>query len=497
MKLTQSISFKLIAAALSVVIVVVLAFGVYDYQVQSKRLKSRQQTQLSLMEARLQLSLPAAMWNFEQDQMQRILDSEHKAEEVALLQIYNDSQEMVIESQGKATEEYRSVPLSYDEGGNVTELGQVRVYIDNSGIEEQLRNLAVNALIKGLLLAILLIGALYLLFNKLVIAPLSEVANALENIARGEGDLTQRLRVKRDDEIGVVASSFNAFVEKIQHLVQSMKEVVAQTLAIAQDVRDGTSAGQGHLEKQQIETDQVAAAITQMSSSAKEIAQNVQLTADAADHVSDDARKVSDIIKTSVSSINKLSEQLNQATGVVGSLESDVEGIVSVLEVIRSIAEQTNLLALNAAIEAARAGDQGRGFAVVADEVRALASRTQESTAQIQSTIEKLQNSAKSAVQVMERSQAQSKESVENARSSGESIKGILNSTEQITTMATQIATAVEQQSAVAEELSHNVNRIVSAGHDSLHQLEEMTHSSQRMNDNAEQLSGLAKQFKA
>ncbi|MFQ3195052.1 MAG: methyl-accepting chemotaxis protein, partial [Colwellia sp.] len=327
--------------------------------------------------------------------------------------------------------------------------------------------------------------------------PLSEVANALENIARGEGDLTQRLRVKREDEIGLVAESFNVFVDKIQLLVQSIQLSVKQTSEVSKNVYQASEASRGHLENQQSETDQVATAITEMSASAKEIAHNVQLTAGSADQANQDARAVSAIIKESIESINGLSDHLNEATNVVGALEDDVKGIVSVLDVIRGIAEQTNLLALNAAIEAARAGEQGRGFAVVADEVRALASRTQESTAQIQQTIERLQTGAKSAVHVMEDSQVKSKASVENALSSGESISSILSSTEQITEMATQIASAVEEQSTVAEELSSNVNRIVSAGHSSLEQLNAMTKNSQLMQSSSDELNKLTQQFKA
>ncbi|CUS49480.1 MAG: chemotaxis signal relay system methyl-accepting signal transducer [Idiomarinaceae bacterium HL-53] len=497
MKLKNSIAFRLIVATLTVVLVVLLASGFYDYFGQSKRLKERQENQLVLMESRLQLNLPGAMWNFEEAQMARILESEQQSTDVSLIQVYNDRDELVTASPGSRTDQSRTIELAYVEGDNSTPLGTARIYIDNSEIEATLAELAVATFIKGILLAGLLVAALHFLFNKMVVKPLSEVAGALENIASGEGDLTKRLTVNSEDEIGGVARSFNEFVDKIQQLVLTIQDTVKQAVRIAESVNNGTAAGRGYLEKQQIETDQVATAITQMASAAKEIAQSVQSTADAADGASNDAHKVSEIIQTSIASINQLSEQLNEATQVVGSLEDDVKGIVSVLEVIGSIAEQTNLLALNAAIEAARAGDQGRGFAVVADEVRALASRTQDSTAQTQSTVEKLQSSAKSAVQVMEQSQSQSQESVKHARSSGDSIQSILDSTGEITNMATQIATAVEQQSSVAEELSSNVNRIVEAGHDSLAQLQAMTQHAEEMQQTAEKLHQLARQFKA
>ncbi|AWL13088.1 Methyl-accepting chemotaxis protein PctB [Saliniradius amylolyticus] len=497
MKFTHSISFRLIIAVLAVVVLVVCASGIYDYTSQSQRLEQRLDSQLKLLESRLQLNLPGAMWNFEEQQIQRILDAEQKSDSVARLELYNDSGELTAKSPGSQTDDQRQIRLHYQDGEEKIPLGKVVLFVDYTTIDETLSSLALSTIVKGIILAILLLLALYFLVERIVLSPLSEVANALENISRGEGDLTQRLSVTKDDEIGKVALSFNEFVEKIQSLVLAIQDSVSEAVSNAQSVQSGTVTGRSHIEKQQSETDQVAAAITEMSSASKEIAQNVQNTADSADQVSKDAQRVSEIIENSVSSINGLSEQLNQATEVVASLENDVEGIVSVLEVIGSIAEQTNLLALNAAIEAARAGEQGRGFAVVADEVRALASRTQESTAQIQSTIDKLQSSAKSAVNVMEQSQKQSQESVEHASSSSESISGILDSTHEITGMASQIATAVEQQSTVAEELSHNVNRIVSAGQDSMNQLESMTDSAESMRKTAEKLAQLANQFKA
>lgn len=497
MKVTKSISFKVIFSALLIVTTLVISFGVYDYMAQSKNLKNKQKSQLSLVESRLKLNLPSAVWNYEEERMKGILNSEQQSEDIAFIEITNEAKDVISQSSGKKTSEVISFKLQHVEDGQSTSVGNVTLFIDSSSIERELSSLAFNIMLKAILLDVFLITAMSILFAKLVTKPLSYVANALENIARGEGDLTQRLRVKREDEIGLVAGSFNFFVEKIQLLVQSIQHSVQQTSEVSHNVYLASEASRGHLENQQEETDQVAAAITEMSASAKEIAHNVKLTADSAGQANQDAREVSAIIKVSIESINGLSKHLNEATTVVGALEDDVKGIVSVLDVIRGIAEQTNLLALNAAIEAARAGEQGRGFAVVADEVRALASRTQESTALIQKTIERLQLGAKSAVNVMEDSQVKSKASVENAESSGQSINSILSSTEQITDMATHIATAVEEQSTVAEELSHNVNRIVTAGHSSLEQLNAMTKNSEIMQDSADKLNILTQQFKA
>jgi methyl-accepting chemotaxis protein len=496
MRVTTSISFKLIFSALIIVTTLVISFGVYDYIAQSNHLKNKQKEQLSLVESRLKLNLPSAVWNYEEDQMKGILNSEQQSEHIAFIEIIDKTKNKISQSKGKKTSDTNTFKLQYREDGESTSVGYVTLFIDSSSIDYELSSLASRIIIKGILLDVFLIFAIYILFAKLVTQPLNEVANALENIARGEGDLTQRLRVRREDEIGLLAGSFNVFVDKIQLLVKSIQQSVKQTSEVSHNVYTASEASRGHLENQQQETDQVAAAITEMSASAKEIANNVQLTARSADQANQDAREVSAIIKVSIESINGLSHHLDEATNVVGALEDDVKGIVSVLDVIRGIADQTNLLALNAAIEAARAGEQGRGFAVVADEVRALASRTQESTAQIQETIERLQTGAKSAVHVMKDSQVKSKASVENAESSGQSISSILNSTEQITDMATQITTAVEEQSTVAEELSHNVNRIVSAGHSSVEQLNAMTKNSEIMQESADELNELTQQFR-
>jgi methyl-accepting chemotaxis protein len=497
MKFTQSISFKLVFTAFILITALIFALSYYNYSKESTSLKTKQTNELKLVESRLQLNLPSAVWNFEEERILNVLNSEQQSENIAFIAIRNPKKENMFQSEGEESDESYSFELNYIEDGNSNSVGTVIVFMDNTSIQQQLSNLAFSEFLSAIILDVILLSALAFLVKKLVTQPLTEVISALENIASGEGDLTQRLTLKHTGEIALVEASFNDFVDKIQTLVKSIQSSVQDTTAVSQAVHLASEETQSILKNQQEETDHVAAAITQMSASTREIANNVQLTADSAVQVNTDANEVSAIVTESIDSINGLSEQLTDASNVINALESDVQDIASVLDVIRAIAEQTNLLALNAAIEAARAGEQGRGFAVVADEVRALASRTQESTSQIQTTIEQLQTGTNSAVKVMEESQIKSKTSVENAEKSGKSINSILNSTEQINDMASQIATAVEQQSAVSEEINKNVNQIVTAGKNSLEQLTQVTNSSQRMHLASEKLSELTQQFKA
>ncbi len=473
-----------------------VSFGAFDYRAQRQHLEEGQAKQLKLVESRLKLNLPAAIWNFNEEQVKGILNSEQQSDDVAFIQVLNDSGKETVHSNGAKTQFSSKFKLEFIEYGQASNVGSVVLYFDQSQINAALSALANGFIIEVIVLDLIIVTAFWFLFGRLVSTPLSQVADALEDIARGEGDLTRRLRVKNEDEIGQVANSFNVFVDKIQSLVQSIQGLAQQTSEVSESACSASQASAGHLNNQQSETDQVAAAINELSLSTKEIAVNVQLTADSANHASQDAKEVNSIIQESIESINGLSDHLNQNSQVIGSLEKDVDGIVSVLDVIRGIAEQTNLLALNAAIEAARAGEQGRGFAVVADEVRALASRTQESTAQIQTTLQSLQSGAESAVKVMNDSQVKSNESVAKAQSSGESINRILSSTDKINDMATQIASAVEEQSMVSQDLSKNINSIVSLGENSLEQLNKMTADAETMKDNATNLNDLTQQFR-
>ncbi|WP_410017136.1 methyl-accepting chemotaxis protein [Pseudomonas sp. 5P_3.1_Bac2] len=233
-----------------------------------------------------------------------------------------------------------------------------------------------------------------------------------------------------------------------------LSTLVAQISAQAQRSEQAT-------ERQRHETDLVATAINQMSAAAHEVANSAQGAAQAAQQTNSEGQAAKQVVAGSIARIHTLVQDIRESGVSLDNLRKDVSSIVSVLDVIRSIAEQTNLLALNAAIEAARAGDAGRGFAVVADEVRALASRTQQSTQEIQGMIERLQQGAQNAVGAMQRSSAAGEVTSEQANHAGTSLDSIAELIATISSMSAQIASAAEEQTAVAEEINRSVHQIV------------------------------------
>ena len=293
-----------------------------------------------------------------------------------------------------------------------------------------------------------------------IVKPIKSAALAMEDIAEGDGDLTQRLPLKGKDEITELSGAFNNFAEKVHALVGDVAEASTYMSTAAEDMSNVTVNLDGNVQKQRLEIDQVATAMNEMAATVQEVARSASEAANSAETAHSQSVEGKTVVGENIHAINALAGEVENAANVINNVESDSERIGTVLDVIRGIAEQTNLLALNAAIEAARAGEQGRGFAVVADEVRTLASRTQESTQEIQGMIESLQKGSGDAVAVMEKGKEQAVQSVKHANAAGDSLELITSAVSSINDMNTQIASAAEEQSAVAEEINRNVVNI-------------------------------------
>ncbi|ANF85538.1 methyl-accepting chemotaxis protein [Pseudomonas antarctica] len=347
----------------------------------------------------------------------------------------------------------------------------------------------------GLLAAVIGLILVWLMARS-VTRPILGVARMLEDIASGEGDLTRRLAYDKKDELGQLAGWFNRFLDKLQPIIAQVKRSVQDARGTADQsaaIASETSAG---MEQQYRQVDQVATASHEMSATAQDVARSAAQAAQAARDADQATREGLTVIDRTTTNIGNLAADMSTAMAQVEGLAANSEKIGSVLEVIRGIAEQTNLLALNAAIEAARAGEAGRGFAVVADEVRNLARRTQESVEETRLVIEHLQSGTTEVVSSMGNSYRQAQGSVEQVGQAVTALRQIGDAVTVISDMNLQIASAAEEQSAVAEEINSNVATIRDVTESLSEQANESARVSQALNSLANQQQGLMDQFR-
>ncbi len=324
--------------------------------------------------------------------------------------------------------------------------------LDSDRVVDEGRRVILGAGIGGLIICL----ALMWIFPALILRPVRRLIAHMQDIADGDGDLTARLKHDSRDELCLLAAAFNRFLDKL-HATISQVGVTANALDVAA-ARLAEVAAESHrtVGSQLNEIDQVATAMNQMTATIHEVAANASNAAEGAGEADAQARAGQGVVSDALQVIKELAGEVQSSADVIRQLESESADIGAVLDVIRGIAEQTNLLALNAAIEAARAGDQGRGFAVVADEVRTMASKTQDSTGEIEAIIQSLQDRAAAADRAMASGCDKAEISVAKAGVAGEALADIARAVARINDMNTQIASAAEEQSAVSEEINRN-----------------------------------------
>ncbi len=352
-----------------------------------------------------------------------------------------------------------------------------------------------NGLLSGLISSIIGIVIIFIL-AKQIGASLTNLTSRFENIAQGDGDLTQRIEVTSKDEIGQLAFWFNTFIEKVQNTLHNAKDTAGLVSQSSMNTMAETEKSQVKLQNQVNEVTQLATAINEMSATAQEVASSALQAATAASQIQVSSEEGQKIMNNAAASVEELAQFINEAQEQVVNLAASSNDIQKILTEIGGIAEQTNLLALNAAIEAARAGEQGRGFAVVADEVRNLASRTQSSTQEINNMLVILQQNTQSIVTVMDNSQKQALSTKEETVIAQDNLKEISSAILVANDMNNQIASAAEEQSSVSEEINRNVTSINEAANDVLADMHTSLKDTEALTQESHSLTQKLSEFK-
>ncbi|GGW73854.1 methyl-accepting chemotaxis protein [Alteromonas halophila] len=369
------------------------------------------------------------------------------------------------------------------------------ILIPESLITDPINDTITTAAVASLIIIIIIAGITFYAGSRIT-TPIVKMREAMAEIASGDGDLTKRLDIVRDDEIGALAAEFNRFTDKLRELLRqtaSHTRAVAEAAAHLRDVSQDTSS---QMKQERAQVDSVSTAVTQMAATVVEISENAAQSSEAAtdadSRVGDGKRQAEE----AMAEIRSLAESINEGVEVVSGLSQESDNIGAVIDVINGIAEQTNLLALNAAIEAARAGEQGRGFAVVADEVRSLASRTQDSTDDIRRMVERLQNMAEQTDKVMLQGKEKSQRGVEKTEQVVASLEQINTSIGTVHAQSQQIAKATEQQTVVAEDIDKSLVTITGLSDTTSQHAEELAAEATQLSGVSAELRELVNQFK-
>ncbi|NVK39568.1 MAG: methyl-accepting chemotaxis protein [Gammaproteobacteria bacterium] len=358
----------------------------------------------------------------------------------------------------------------------------------------------VNAIVRLSVILAIVLAVIFILLAlymaQRVSRSITQVGDELHTMAKSGGDLSKRLNTKHKNELGYLASGFNAILGKFSDLVKEIKEAESAINHGVNNLKRTSHASLEDAESQQGQTEMVASAITEMGQTISEVSSIAQQTADDTSSAVTDTHETNDVMVKLSNTMTELANSMKQSEATISELAGQAESINTVVDVINSISEQTNLLALNAAIEAARAGEQGRGFAVVADEVRTLASRTQDSTQEIRGQIEQLQTAANSSLKSIQVGTRSSLELAEMAESASASLSTIRNRFDTISDGNHQVAAATEEQASVVDHINESAQNISTMSSNILESCRSQLSEIDTLNARAQHMGSIIRQFK-
>lgn len=369
------------------------------------------------------------------------------------------------------------------------------VVLDKTQAYASLTELKWNSFISGLIAVIITVFLVGLTLKGLL-KPIEHLSEAFKDIAQGEGDLTQRLQVKTQDEFGRLSGYFNQFMDKMHASIKNVNSSTSQLEHNIVQVREVIESSRELFLDQSERTSSVASAINQLNEASNEISANAQRASILASDIHQMSTQNKAVLNTNIDNIQRLSDNVQESGNRIQDLNANTENIGNILDVIKGVSDQTNLLSLNAAIEAARAGEQGRGFAVVADEVRQLAHRTSDSTNEIQEMIQSLQEGVTSVGQAMTESSSQSGVCVESAGAAGEKMESIMESINEIDGENQSVASATEEQSHVIEDINGDIAQLTSLNQQGSENLDRITQECNLLQRQFSELNQLIHQFK-